>query len=189
MQSARDARDRDDSQHRTLQRQLQLQLQESVKSINVRNEAEVDAMRQHWARVQLDLGEEPKLHIHGRSSMPKYPNSKTPHRPQNTPRIGPCPAPHPINAPEHASNRPWPCTCLDLPVDLPSSWTMTDRNDECGDSPRPRHLHMCIYTSVPGQTTSPIRRPYTHVQSGTGMSYKVCRMRRLPPPAYPIPGF
>lgn len=55
LRASEETRVRDEQQHRLIQRQLQLQLQESVKSLTVRHEAESEAMRKHSSKVHSEL--------------------------------------------------------------------------------------------------------------------------------------
>mmetsp|Transcript_9067 Transcript_9067/g.20789 ORF Transcript_9067/g.20789 Transcript_9067/m.20789 type:complete len:472 (-) Transcript_9067:111-1526(-) len=55
LKDSEEAREKEDQQHRLLERQLQLQLQESVKTLNIRHETEVDSMKKHNKQIIQEL--------------------------------------------------------------------------------------------------------------------------------------
>jgi paraquat-inducible protein B len=55
LRQAQEAKDCEEQQHRVLQRQLQLQLQESVKALTVRHETETEAIRAHATKTNSEL--------------------------------------------------------------------------------------------------------------------------------------
>mmetsp|Transcript_35823 Transcript_35823/g.112074 ORF Transcript_35823/g.112074 Transcript_35823/m.112074 type:complete len:203 (-) Transcript_35823:964-1572(-) len=55
LKESEEAREREDQQHRLLERQLQLQLQESVKTLNIRHETEVDSIKKHNKQIVQEL--------------------------------------------------------------------------------------------------------------------------------------
>jgi chromosome segregation ATPase len=55
---AQEAKEREEQQHRLLQRQLQLQLQESVKSLTIRHHSETEAIRDVASKSQAELSRE-----------------------------------------------------------------------------------------------------------------------------------
>jgi chromosome segregation ATPase len=58
LRQTQEAKEREEQQHRLLQRQLQLQLQESVKALTVRHESEAEAIRSHASKSQGELSSE-----------------------------------------------------------------------------------------------------------------------------------
>ena len=55
LRQAQEAKEREEQQHRVLQRQLQLQLQESVRALTVRHETETEAIRAHATKTNSEL--------------------------------------------------------------------------------------------------------------------------------------
>lgn len=58
LRQTQEAKEREEQQHRLLQRQLQLQLQESVKALTVRHESEAEAIRSQASQSQGQLSSE-----------------------------------------------------------------------------------------------------------------------------------
>lgn len=58
LRQTQEAKEREEQQHRLLQRQLQLQLQESVKALTVRHESEAEAIRSQASKSQGELSSE-----------------------------------------------------------------------------------------------------------------------------------